>query len=333
MTFINLNEQKNVGNNETNEQFALDVLMGLSSKPKHIPPKYFYDAKGSELFQKITDSSDYYVTECEKEILVSNAHRIVNQIDVENINIVELGAGDGRKTKTLLEAFLNSGKKIRYVPVDISESAIRQLSEDLSKNWSQLEVMGIVSEYFQALRWLGEENKGRNFVMFLGSNIGNFNSPQASVFLRTMWNALNPGDFAFIGFDLKKDIDVMIRAYNDSDGVTEQFNLNLLNRMNDELGANFNREKFEHYGTYNVKLGAMESFLVSKEEQNVEIKSLNKTFHFKPYEPIHVEFSFKYLPQEVKQLLSDTGFRMVETYFDEKQYFMDALVEVVKATN
>lgn len=313
------------------EAFALDVLMGLTSKPKAVSPKYFYDAEGSRLFAKITDTKDYYPTKCETEILQTYRRSMLSHIDQSGaLNIVELGAGDGRKTKLLLEAFVGEKRDFTYRPVDISESAIDGITQKFAKTFPNMQINGIVSEYFEALRWLRDQDEGRNLVLFLGSNIGNFNRAQAEVFLKTMWNSLNHGDFVLLGCDLKKNIDVMLRAYNDEEGYTRRFNLNLLQRMNNELGANFDLSKFEHFGTYNVKLGAMESFLLSTEYQSVYIEYLNKTVNFKPWEPIHVEYSFKFLPQEVEILAQETGYRVMETYFDAKRYFLDAILRVEK---
>jgi len=167
-------------------------------------------------------------------------------------------------------------------------------------------------------------------VLFLGSNIGNFNGPQSRVFLRTLWNALSHGDRLLVGFDLKKEIDAMLAAYNDRGGATERFNLHLLERINEELGGRFQLEHFDHFGTYNVFTGAMESYLLSLREQDVFIGSLNKSFSFEAYEPIHTEYSFKYLPSDVEALGRETGFVVEGTFSDSREYFIDVLWRVVK---
>ena len=197
-----------------------------------------------------------------------------------------------------------------------------------ASTFPKLMIKGVVGEYFRALDWIRDNNTGKNLVLFLGSNIGNFSIPQAKVFLRSMWSCLNEGDYALVGFDLKKDIDLMLRAYNDSQGITKEFNLNLLDRVNRELSGNFQRKNFTHFGTYNVHLGAMESFLVSLTKQSVDIGYLNKKFNFKPFESIHVEYSFKFLPSDIETLARDTGFKIKSFYFDSKEYFVDAVFEV-----
>jgi L-histidine Nalpha-methyltransferase len=306
------------------------VLMGLSSKPKSLPPKYFYDAAGSKLFQEICDTKEYYPTECETEIFESHKSEIAKFIQREKAVIVELGAGDGRKTKVILEEILKAQTEIKYYPVDISRSAVEQLLEELAEQMPGVKSEGIVAEYFNALKWLGFESEARKVVFFLGGNIGNFSKPQSKVFLKTLWNSLSDDDLILTGFDLKKDIDVMLDAYNDKSGATRRFNINLLKRINKELGGEFDIEKFSHYGTYNVKLGAMESFIVSLERQSVYIKELDTTFVFKPFEAIHCEYSFKYLAEEVETLARETGFEVVGTYFDKRKYFMDAVLRVKK---
>lgn len=317
-------------NHSQQEQFALDVLMGLSSKPKALAPKYFYDDLGSKYFQDICNTEEYYPTRCETEIFQTHKSELINHLNSEKAVLVELGAGDGRKTKLLLKEMLDRNYRLEYFPVDISADALTGLVKDLKANYPALRTTGIVSEYFTALKWLSFESKEQKVILFLGGNIGNFSNPQAKIFLKTLWNSLNHGDLVLIGFDLKKDIDVMLAAYNDSSGATKKFNLNLLTRINRELGANFDLSKFTHFGTYNVTLGAMESFLISLERQEIYIKNLDTTFVFEPFESIHTEFSFKFLPSEIDRLAAETGFEMVKQYQDKKSYFIDAIFKVRK---
>ncbi len=313
------------------EQFALDVLMGLSTTRRSLPSKYFYDAEGSRLFQKITSLDEYYPTRCEVEILRQHREEMVDLLAGRPTTIVELGAGDGTKTRILLEAFAGRSLDVEYVPVDISRDALEWLVEALGEELPDVPTRGLVSEYFDALRWLNLEDSGRRkLVLMLGSNIGNFNPAQTRVFMRTLWNACNPGDLVLTGFDLKKDIDVMLAAYNDHEGVTREFNLNLLRRINRELDGDFNPAGFQHYGTYNVFSGAMESYLVSLRRQEVSIGALNKSFTFDPWEPILVEYSFKFLASDIDDLARETGFRPVGAWQDERGWFTDALWRVHK---
>ena len=311
-------------------QFMLDVLMGFSATEKHLSSKYFYDSKGSRLFSQIMDAPEYYPSNCEHQILSSHKKQIAQHLSNQEFNFVELGAGDARKTKTLLKEFVDQGLNFKYLPIDISEEAILQLSELLDKELPDLSYHGVVGEYQEGLQWIHQNTTGTNVIFFLGSNIGNFDRTQAIVFLRTIWNTMNSGEFLFTGFDLKKDIDVLLSAYNDSEGVTRQFNLNVLERINNELGGRFDVSKFQHFGTYNPLKGAMESYLISLEDQDVYIDALAKEFHFKAFESIHMEYSYKYLPSDIDFLAKETGFKIVETFLDDKGYFADSLWQARK---
>ncbi len=310
--------------------FSSDVLVGLSRSPKELPSRYFYDEKGSRLFQKITELPEYYLTNCENEILNTQKNTISSLMQGQVFNLVELGAGDGRKTSILINHFLNKKLKFNYIPIDISESAMRSLIDFMNKKFPNLTTEGIVAEYFDGVKWLNQLNSNRNLVLFLGSNLGNFNRINANVFLHNLWNSLNSGDYVIIGFDLKKKIDTMLKAYNDSKGITSEFNLNLLQRINQELGGNFDHENFRHYASYDVFTGAMESYLVSLKQQTVFIKEIGQTFAFEAWEPIHTEYSYKYLESDVEKLAADTGFIIQEQLFDSKKYFLDSIWLVQK---
>ena len=311
-------------------EFARDVLLGLYRSPKSIPSRHFYDEEGNRLFQRIMGLPEYYLTDCELEILQTHRERITGHIDGGEFNLVELGAGDGRKTRVLLEHLHGQGLGFRYVPIDICSPSLVQLVASCESSFPGMGIEGLVSEYFDGLAWLSGLNDRRNVVLFLGSNIGNFNASEARVFLRSLWNSLNHGDLVLIGFDLKKDIDVLARAYNDSQGVTAQFNLNLLRRINGELGGNFRIEGFEHYSAYDFFSGAMESYLVSRTSQRVFIEALRKDFSFEAWEPIHTEVSHKYLPSDISSLAEETGFEVVDEVSDSRNWFVDSLWRVAK---
>ncbi len=319
---------KDVSNSETT--FALDVLNGLSEHPKRLSSKYFYDDTGSVYFQKIMNLPEYYLTRCETEIIETQKSALLPLLLDESFNIVELGAGDGSKTSLLIEYFQNQGLAFQYIPIDISEGAMRELTDTMQKRFPEITATGIVAEYFDGLKWLSTYNDRRNLVLILGSNLGNFPKPQAKVFLRSLWNTLNNGDYVFIGFDLKKDIDLMLDAYNDSQGITAAFNLNLLNRINRELGGNFDLNKFRFFATYNVFSGAIESYLVSLENQEVSIQKLGQTFSFRSWEPIHTEYSYKYLASDILELAEATGYQIIKQLFDSKRYFTDSVWKVQK---
>lgn len=310
--------------------FALDVLNGLSESPKRLNSRWIYDDDGSRLFSRICELDEYYATRCEAEILRSHTEDILKRSGTSELDIVDLGAGDGRKTNIVLEAALTQVDDVRYVPIDISEAAMDGLVKTTREKFPKLKLGGIVGEYFDGLHWLGNQDSRRNLVLFLGSNIGNFNKVQARVFLRQLWEALNDGDQVLIGFDLKKDIELLLAAYNDREGVTAAFNKNLLKRINRELGADFDLSAYRHFATYDVFSGAMESYIVSLKHQTVTIKELRSTFEFDEWEPIHTEYSYKYLQKDIEDLAGSTGFRIVEQYYDNNGWFTDSLWQVEK---
>lgn len=305
--------------------FKKDVQAGFTSARKHIPSKYFYDEKGSELFNRITRHPDYYLTQCEVEILNANKKNLSNFFKQEAFNLVELGPGEGLKTQILIKQFMQDALQFTYLPIDISLNYLKTLTEQFHAQLPNLKLKTLHSDYFQGLEWLNLTSEKRNVVLFFGSSIGNFSPDENLAFLQHICDILHPKDYILIGFDLRKDMDVLLRAYNDSDGITRQFNLNLFERMNRELAANFDMQKFCHYETYNVYSGAMESFLISLEEQSVTIDALSNSFTFHAYEPIQVEYSYKYLMPQIKWLAEMTGFEVVETFTDSKHYFVDSL--------
>ena len=307
------------------ETFAQDVLEGLSRAPKSLPCKYFYDEEGSRLFRQITELPEYYLTHCEFEILRNNRQELASLLAGGPFNLVELGAGDGRKTRVLLEQFLDNGLDFRYAPIDICEAAVTDLIGNLKQSWGHLPCEGLAAEYFDGLRWLSERKEQRNLVLFLGSNIGNFDQDGMRVFLRSVREALNEGDFLLIGFDLVKDIPLIEKAYNDSQGITARFNLNLLQRINRDLGGNFQADRFRFFSRFGRSSGAVESYLISGRKQAVKIEQLNCSFFFEEGEPIHTERSQKYLESEVVRLAQETGFTVVRQMKDQQDYFLDSL--------
>lgn len=319
-------------NDDASHELALAVLEGLSQHPKGLPSRLFYDDKGSDLFKQIMALEEYYPTRCEAEILTSHGAKIAEHLAGQEFNLVELGCGDGAKTKILLNRFLEAKSEFRYVPLDISNAAVEFLIQTFKSEYGAIPfaVHGLVAEYFQGLKWLDQNAQARNMVMFLGSNIGNFNKSTAMRFLRQLWYSLNDGDLVLIGFDLKKDLDVLYDAYNDSKGVTKEFNFNVLDQINSVLGGDFDRGQFQHQGLYNVQTGAMESYLISESRQTVRLKELDKSFTFRPWEAIHMEYSYKYLRDDIENLSASTGFEIVENFSDSKNYFVDSLWRVKK---
>ena len=311
------------------EQFALDVLQGLSSHPKKMSSKYFYDERGSQIFQQITQMDEYYPTRSELEILKNMKDILPQIIGAAQIDIVELGVGDGHKTKILIEGLIEKKIKVQFFPIDISEEALHLLQDNIQEN-EDLVIHGVVAEYIEGLRFARNNSLNKQLVLFLGSNIGNFSREERVSLLREIKEIMHEKDFLLIGLDLKKDIEVMTRAYSDHEGITAQFNLNLLKRINNELGGDFHPENFGHQALYNPELGAMESYLISLVDQNVPITTLERSFHFDEFEPIHMEYSFKFLEKEINQLGLDGGFKPISNFKDSGQLFIDALWEVEK---
>ena len=311
--------------------FALDVLEGLSQRSKRIAPVYLYDEQGSKLFQQITELQDYYLTKCEHEILAAHKEEISQFLPSQSFNLIELGAGDGRKTVLLIDYFIKKQLEFEYITLDISPESVNGLTLSLEQMFSPgLKVTGIIAEYFDGLKWLANKSSSKNLVLFLGSNIGNFDYLSARKFLRHLWDCLKPEDQLLVGFDLKKDIEVLNRAYNDPGGVTREFNMNLLDRINRELGGDFDRKRFLYYSAYEVTTGAVESYLVSRERQEVSIRDLNRVISFEAWEPIHTESSYKFLETEIVCLAAETGFQVQKDFFDSRRYFVDSLWRVIK---
>lgn len=305
--------------------FAKAVVEGLSKKNKSISSQYFYDDKGSELFQQIMEVPEYYPTRCETEILNQHAPSIAASLHADHpLEIVELGAGDGSKTQILLREFLHKGREVIYRPIDISAGALQGLQVDLEAKLPGLKVKGLQGEYFQALSQL-EASPHPRLVLFLGSNIGNFNDAQAIDFLYRLRSMTAKGDYLFVGFDLRKNPHIILGAYNDAQGVTREFNFNLLRRINEELEADINLEQWAHYPTYDPFVGQVRSYLVSLCEQEVFLKNVNTRVFFKRWESIHTETSNKFTPEGISMLASSAGYTEVAHWEDQKGYFRDCL--------
>lgn len=309
--------------------FKSDTLNGLSANPKYLLSKYFYDSKGSELFEDIMRMPEYYLTDCELEIFQNHKQQIAGAFEnPENeFELIELGAGDGLKTKVLLAHLLENKNKFKYIPIDISAKAIHNLQDDLETKLPLLNVDGLIGDYFQLIDGLNDSKQ--KVVLFLGSNIGNLDEKKSIHFLRQLNEVLNPKDQLLIGFDLKKDPEIILPAYNDPHGLTAAFNLNLLSRINNELDADFIPENFFHQETYDKDTGTAKSFLVSKKLQSVQIRKLEKTFRFNENEKIFMERSQKYDLPMIEALAGKTGFEITANYFDSRKWFVNSLWRVI----
>ncbi len=311
-----------------NDDFAQDVIRGLTATPKYIPSKYIYDEEGTRLFDLLTQTEDYYLTSCDKEILRTHAEGMSKIIGTAPFRLIELGPGNAEKVSLLIEGWQGSKLSFYYVPIDISPRAIEDVTRELQLKFPSLHIESYVEDFFSALQKLGKNTETRNILLFLGSNIGNFTPKEAKDFLKRIHTFLNSGDLFLVGFDFKKDPNLIRRAYNDSKGITKAFNLNVLTRINRELSANFDLDKFDHGAIYDAKEGVNESFVISLETQDVLISSLSMTISFQKGEKIKSGFSYKFSLEDIDNLSKKSGYRVIQTFQDSKKYFGESLWEV-----
>ncbi len=307
---------------------AEDVRRGLSSQPKRFLPKYFYDELGSQLFDAICLLPEYYLTRAENEILQLYSDEIVVSVEGETL-LLEMGSGSASKTRLLIEALLRKQQTLKFIPVDISATALENSSRILLQSYPQLRIEAYAADYFAGLAELKKTKRARTLALFLGSNISNFDPAEALRFLRALREVLNQGDALLLGADLKKDKDVLEAAYNDALGVTAAFNLNVLARINRELGGDFDLRAFRHHAFYNQEAGRVEIYIVSTRDQTVNIKSLDMAVDFAAGEQIHTENSHKYDLNDIAQLASDTGFTHARTWLDSQKRFSSNLLMAI----
>jgi L-histidine N-alpha-methyltransferase len=304
-----------------NDVFAKEILEGLTAQTKSIPSKYFYDDHGSVLFQKIMQLPEYYLTNSETEIFSnfkSDIYKIFSH--GEPFQLVELGAGDGTKTKILIDYFLKQKASFDYLPVDISLDILIHLRNSLKIDFPDLSVHPLAKEYIAALEDINK-NTIRKVLLFIGSSIGNFKDAEAIDFLKTVSYQLTDKDYMIIGFDLKKNPEVMIKAYNDKEGITADFNFNLLKRINKALDGDFNIKNFMHQPVYDPVEGEMRSYLVSNKKQEVRLRKYNAVLKFEEWEPIFTEVSKKYTIGGIEKIAQEAGFAIEKIFMDAHKYF------------
>jgi L-histidine N-alpha-methyltransferase len=306
---------------------ARDTLQGLSSNPKYLLPRYFYDDRGSQIFQEIMKMPEYYLTDCEVEIFFDQKDKIACAIAERNatVDIIEFGCGDGFKTKIILEHLVKNGMQFNFMPIDISAHAVDNLVENMKEALPGLSVQAKIGDYFYMMEEINRSSTNRKIILFLGANIGNYSPDEAERFLHKIENLTEKGDKLLIGFDLIKSPEIIYNAYSDPHGHTKNFNLNHLERLNVELGARFDLDKFEHHTVYNPMDGSVKSYLVSVQKQTVHIESLKRDIHFAPWEPIFMELSQKYNPTNIEQLARKHGFKVLQNFRDNRNYFVDSL--------
>ncbi|NOS84459.1 MAG: L-histidine N(alpha)-methyltransferase [Ignavibacteria bacterium] len=306
------------GGNDNGSVFAEDVIKGLKAKPKTISPKYFYDDKGSELFEKICITPEYYVTRTEASILKEHSAEIAAANSGKNL-VVELGSGSSIKTRYILNAFIKNGLPVTYVPIDVSEILI-QSGNMLLNDFEGLYVNGIIGEYEQALEIVSEVFPHSKLYVFLGSSIGNFDLPHAEEFLKKISASMNAGDTLLIGFDLVKDEGILNAAYNDEEGVTAEFNLNLIKRINREFNTGIDVNNFEHTAFFNPAKSRIEMHLISKCDQSFSLNGSGE-ISFKKNETIHTENSYKFTDEMIKELALASGLSITNSWKDKNNYF------------
>ena len=304
---------------------AEDVRKGLSAHPKRFLPKYFYDELGSQLFEAICLLPEYYLTRAENEILKHYADEIAASVPGHK-TLVEMGSGSASKTRLIIEALLRSQPELLFMPVDISATALESSSRILLQSYPALRIEAFAADYFAGLAELGKKPRGRTLALFLGSNISNFDREEAHRFLRAMRSVLKKGDALLLGADLKKDPAILEAAYNDALGVTSAFNLNVLARINRELGGTFDLHAFRHCAFYNEADGRIEIYIESLVKQTVRIAKLDLEVQFEDGELIHTENSYKYDLPGIASLAEATGFERSHTWFDSQERFSSNLM-------
>jgi L-histidine N-alpha-methyltransferase len=313
---------------EAKDDFAEDVRRGLTAAPKFLLPKYFYDELGSQLFDAICLLPEYYLTRAESEIFARHAREIVELARGDStLTLVELGSGSASKTRRIIDALLEQQKRLTYIPVDISSAALEASAHALLGDYAGLRVTAYAADYDSALPRLTEnfDEQGRALVLFLGSNIGNFDREEARAFLRRLRGVLRAGDTALLGADLKKDPAVLEAAYDDALGVTAAFNLNLLARINRELQADFPLRAFRHIALYNEQEGRVEMHVESTREQIIRVGALGLEVTVHAGERVHTENSYKYSLTELSALAAETGFERAHTWLDSDERFSSNL--------
>jgi len=304
---------------------AEDVRKGLSAQPKRFLPKYFYDELGSQLFEAICLLPEYYLTRAENDILQRYSDEIVAAISGQK-TLVEMGSGSASKTRLIIEALLRRQSELLFMPVDISATALESSSRILLQSYPRLTIEAYAADYFAGLAELGKRPRARTLALFLGSNISNFDPDEALRFLRAMRSVLQKGDALLLGADLKKDPAILDAAYNDALGVTSAFNLNVLARINRELGGTFDLRAFKHRAFYNQSEGRVEIYIESLADQRVRIEKLDLEIEFAAGELIHTENSYKYDKANIAHLAVATGFELSRTWLDSEERFSSNLL-------
>ncbi|HLH06959.1 MAG TPA: L-histidine N(alpha)-methyltransferase [Terriglobales bacterium] len=302
------------------------VLAGLMQRRKSLPPKLFYDAEGSQLFERITELPEYYLTRTEARILERYAGQMVEAAG-DGLTLVELGAGTATKTRIVIRELLSRQSRVTFYPIDVSHTALEDAVRNLNGDYAGLEVRPVVADYCEGLDGIANTS-GEKLVLYLGSSIGNFEPMRAGAVLHSVRGSLRKGEALLLGTDLVKSERVLVPAYDDAQGVTERFNKNVLARINRELGGHFDLKQFKHVAEWNPKCSRMEIYLESLREQTVSVDSLAMRVHFEQGERIHTENSYKFNEHMVRSILSMGGFELERTWTDRRNWFAVHLARV-----
>jgi L-histidine N-alpha-methyltransferase len=305
---------------EPPDAFAQAVRAGLRSKPKTLPCRYFYDEKGSRLFEQICDLPEYYLTRTEDAILLEHAQAMVEGWLSDPV-MVELGSGSSSKTRRLILEALKAYGSLHYVPIDVSRTILEESAEALVEEFPELHVTGFAANYRDALAGVVERFDRPKLFVFLGSSLGNYESDQAIELLSLVARSMDPADRLLLGTDLDKNPKILEAAYDDAQGVTARFNLNLLERINRELGGQFDLDRFQHQARYRSDLRRVEMHLVSLEDQEVAITGAGLTIRLAEGESIHSENSHKYTPEMLEELAERSGFEQEAAWTDNQGRF------------
>jgi len=313
--------------NSTTATFAEEIGDTLQQSKKSISPKFFYDQTGSKIFDEICSLPEYYPYNAETEILEQIEQKLLPYLSDE-FHLVELGSGSSVKTRLLIDVLFKSQKHLQYFPIDISE-ILYQSAKNLCMDYPNLTVTGVVDTFENGLDFIEHYDNKPNLITFLGSSFGNFEQSEGMVFLKKINNLMKSNDLFLIGLDLKKDSNVLYNAYNDSQNTTAKFNLNVLKRINTELGGNFNLENFEHHVIYNEKKGRIEMYLRSLSEQSIKISKSDLFINLSKNELIHTENSHKFSISQIESTFRDSNFEKLEIWFDSRKYFAMVLVKKI----
>ena len=305
--------------NKSQKTFAQELSHSIRQKQKSINPKFFYDQKGSQLFEKICVLPEYYLTRTEISILKQIDGKLQSYLD-GNFRLVELGSGSSQKTRLLIDMLTRLQKHVEYFPIDISK-ILKTSSAALQSDYKKLHITGIIDNYENGLEFVKNYDDMKNLIVFLGSSFGNFDPENGIRFLQKINSSMKKDDLFLVGLDLVKDKNVLRQAYNDSQGITAQFNLNVLSRINSELGGNFDTSKFAHHAVYNENQNKVEIYLRSLAKQTVEIPSADLILEIDDGELIHTENSYKYTISQIKQMFTITGYQIQAMWNDDNRYY------------